>query len=558
MPKAFPTSGAEPRSPLAAPCIVGASLIAGVYLSLRGLGGVQLFGDEYHSVRNLAMGYGELAGYYDAFGSGLLLPLLQRAAVDLFGAGPIVYRLPAVLGALGTLLLVFPCGRRLVGSTPALLATLALATSSIHVFYSRTGRAYSLATCLGLAFTLALLRLCQDERPRRRWWLAACVSGALLPYAHLFAATFGAGTALAAVGSVAVARRKGVAGGVSFGSLSGALVAGALLCGALYLPARESLAAFYEEKAFAGSGGPFGPLDVAALLFGGRTAGLVALLAAPPAVVALARACPRRGAMLAAAAFVPAAALLVSRPPGLPYAYARYVLPSLPFLFMALAWLVVAAVGRAPLGRWRAPVSWAVGLAGVALLAWSGPLGREPADGPFANSNLNLMPLPAFDRAWPKRPAFYERLAGEREVETIVEAPELWNRSCLLYRNHWLGHGKRVLLGFVWEGNPERIPKGSTVDLRDSTALAEVGAEYLVLHANVYAELSNYWAFATEEWERHGDPTLDPFMAAHSGYGMAKDRSEQLRAVEERLRVELGAPVYEDQALVVWRLRGRE
>ena len=118
------------------------------------------------------------------------LLLLQRLGLDLLGGTPWALRLPALLGAVVSLLLVQPVGRRLVGEAPAAVATLGLALSPIHVFYTRYGRAYSMATCLGVLFVLALVRILDEERPRARWFVLLAITGALVPYAHLFGATF--------------------------------------------------------------------------------------------------------------------------------------------------------------------------------------------------------------------------------------------------------------------------------------------------------------------------------------------------------------------------------
>jgi hypothetical protein len=145
-----------------------------------------------------------------------------------------------------------------------------------------------------------------------------------------------------------------------------------------------------------------------------------------------------------------------------------------------------------------------------------------------------------------------------QEDVTLIEAPELWNRSGLLHRSAWLQHGKNIVVGFVWEQRPERVPGGPYVDLNDRDALASVQADYLVFHKNIYEELTNYWAFVWNQvWPEIKNAKSQAFMDAHSQYGFVKQRFEPLRALENRLRKDLGLPAFEDHLVVVWDLSRR-
>ena len=260
--------------------LIFAAVLAFTYLTLRGLEEVHLFGDEFHSIRNLHLSYGELLALYDAYGSGVLLPLTQKLSADLLGPGLIAYRLPSWLGGLGSLLLCYPVARRLVGPGPAAMSALALALSPIFCFYSRYGRGYSLATGFALAFALALMQLGEpglSRAKRTAWGALGILSGGLLPWAHLFAAS--SLGALGLAGIVGLAARPGERGErpARRNSTVIAVVGALLLCGALYLPALESLREFYDRKAFSGAGGAFGVGDVVALLYGHPVSGWAAL-----------------------------------------------------------------------------------------------------------------------------------------------------------------------------------------------------------------------------------------------------------------------------------------
>ncbi len=539
------------------------AVFAFTYLTLRGLDQVHLFGDEFHSVRNLGRSYGELAGLYDAYGSGILLPLGQKFASDLLGPGLLSYRIPSWLGGLGALLLSYPTARRLVGPAPAAATTLALALSPFFCFYSRYGRSYSMAACFALLFALCMLRLGSGRLSRtgRGVWIGAAVlAGALLPYAHLFAVSSLVAIALGGViglaPRVSLVRERPPSRVPVLLAIGIAPVLGALF----YLPALTSLGEFFERKAFAGAGGEFGVGDVLRLLYGNRLFGWAALGLVPAALFLLGRRDPRRAFFLGCAALGPVVALLVSRPPGLPYAYARYLLPALPFQWMALAWLF--AFGVRKLARKR-PSESAISLASAALvflLFLQSPLvSISAATGPFANSNLALTPLPAFDTPWPGRSKFYDVMESTEEDVTLIEAPELWNRSGLLHRNAWLQHQKNIVVGHVWQQDPQRVPAGGPyVNLNEADWRGKLEADYLVFHRTIYKELTNYWDFVWNKcWPEIENPANQAFMDAHSQYGFVKERLEPLWEAEKKLRAQLGKPTYEDPLVCVWDLSAR-
>ncbi len=60
---------------------VGRDVLVGVGF---GVGTAFLFGDEFHTLRDLPRGYRFLLTHFDNYGSGMALPLLQRVLVDLF------------------------------------------------------------------------------------------------------------------------------------------------------------------------------------------------------------------------------------------------------------------------------------------------------------------------------------------------------------------------------------------------------------------------------------------------------------------------------------------
>src|SRR5437867_4293277 len=124
--------------------LLAVALALGTYLRLRGLAELPLTGDEYHTLvwgdehLDLAVtSYASILTRFDAVGSHVALPLLQRLSMDLFGAGIVPFRLVAIVPGFLTLLLAYPLLRGFVGRNAALLATWLVALNPMLVYYSR-------------------------------------------------------------------------------------------------------------------------------------------------------------------------------------------------------------------------------------------------------------------------------------------------------------------------------------------------------------------------------------------------------------------------------------
>jgi mannosyltransferase len=191
----FQPAGSRFLYPIAAALIVVLALL----LRLRGAGSAFLFGDEMWSLRLLSRSYGELVGFFDDVGSGLALPILQKASVDLFGFSLLAVRLPSLIPALATVVLMATTGARVVSRHAALFAAAFLATSTIHLFYSRFGRSYALVGLLAYLYVANLTRILSESRPSMWRYVTIAVAGGLLPWAHVITAPF-----VAVIGATAV------------------------------------------------------------------------------------------------------------------------------------------------------------------------------------------------------------------------------------------------------------------------------------------------------------------------------------------------------------------
>jgi len=510
------------------------AVLYGTFLRLEDLPGLLLFGDEYHAMALSRQGYAEIMSWFDYNGSGIALPLLRRISYDIFGASDWAYRLPAVLGGVVGLVAMYPVSQRLVGRNAAAIATLGVALNPLHIFYSHFSRSYSVAV-LGCLILVGVLRRVVDERPARFGsYLVLTVTAALIPYAHLSALGVVVTAALGAM--VVLVRRRRPRHELL--SLSGSFVAAAIVCIALYLPAWKPFWDFYSmsvgtEKIFS-----FGVIDVGRLMFGSPAAAWVVLLSLPVATAWQFHSGSVSAWLLAPTALLPIAMLLIQTPLGSQISYAHYLITSIPFMVMILAWAIVALSERLyPDSQTATRLALALGSAVFVLAHMAGPLGlAHTDDGPFANGYVSQQVQPRYDAPFPETPDFYARLAAEPDDVRIIEAPALVNLRVLLYRNYHLQHRKGVMLGFFrrrYEVDGPHIP------LFDPRRIRSSGADYLVFHRNIEKEVRAYFE------------SVDP--------GENETLRVKIPSAKQvlRLRSMLGEPYHESEELLVWKLRNR-
>jgi len=531
--------------------VLALALGLGTWLRLRGLAELPLHGDEYHTLLSADQGYGAILTSFDSVGSHVPLPLLQHLSLDLFGPGVMAFRLVAIVPGLLLLVLAPRLLRPWFGADAAALATLALALDPMVVYYARFARAYELGLLLALVLGWGVLRVLESSARGRAPWLALVASAALLPWVHLSTLGF-----VAALGGAAIALalwngRASTDPGARRGRalrVTAAFALAGVLAFLLYLPVLGQVVTYF--RVMESEPPPSSWLGVPTLLAGGRVAAWTWMLAIVAGAVVSWRS-QRAAVLLAGAALAgPLALLLATDPRGLDYAWARYVLSALPFL-MALAASVPAALVRVRPGL--APL--AMPCAALLLGVWfaCGPLGlRAPRDGSFSNTYLALHDLPAFDEPDPATPAFYRELAADPSVQRIVEAPPIYTRAVLLYRNYALQHGKPAWIG--WPGEmPRGIQGGPYARLLELTAEQ---ADYVVLHRDPAREVHDYFRFVYEEaWPRNRDAADESFMLRQEAvYGQNLLDAEQTAPLAARLLASFGPASYKDERILVWKL----
>lgn len=532
-----------------------AAIGVGVLLRLPDVERAFLFGDELHSLFAVSRGYAFVLGHFSPTGSGMALPLLQRVALDLFGAGHWAIRAPAWIAGLALLPVVALVTRRWLGERIALGATWLVAVSPPLVFYSHFARAYAAVVLLSLLLLHAVQGIVESGRATARGLAAVALLCAILPWAHPTALStvvpvVGAGTMALLWRSdlPSLARRRAAAG------LMAALGLGGLLCIAIHWPAADSLEAFVSAKTRTEYAGAFGPMDVAALVAGGRALAVGLGGLALGGAAWLARRCGPRAWPLLAAALAPAAVIAAVRPFGDAYAYARYGIAAIPPLLVTatVALHRLARLGPRPLPAHSGALAALVAV--IVLLAGPPTPFSDPAP-QHANTYLSLYPLPAFDAPWPDTPAFYRALADASasggEHPGLIELPALTSRARHLYRHYQLQHGGRTWLAPL-PGEFPLLPDGPYVAVGALERMAASGAEYLVVHRDVAAELARYWAWVYGPDGPPVPPDGRAYMARHEHYGGLLPRPPA--ALLTALAARFGEPVFEDDTLIVHRI----
>jgi hypothetical protein len=527
--------------------LLGLGLALGVHLRVRGIGDLPLFGDEYHTLLSADWGYGAILTSFDSVGSHVALPLLQRLSLDLFGPGVVSFRLVALVPGILTILAAYPLLRAPIGRDAAALATLVLCLSPMHVYYSRFARGYALGVLLALLLGSSLLAFLRTRGRGRVAGVVLVLAAALLPWVHL--STLGFVGALALAGcALAWRTSRRLAGSVALlFALAGVL---AFL---LFLPVLGEVVRYFQVME--PEDPPRGWFGVPLLIAGGGAAAVLWLAVLPVAALSLWRAGAAGREVLAlslAALAGPLLLLLATNPRGMDYAWARYLLSSLPFLaaLVAAGWL--AAASRLPRGA--GPGAGLLG--GALLLAWQllgGPLAPAHGDpAAFSNTYLALHPLPAFDQPYPGTPGIYRTLGQEPGELRIVETPPIYTRAALLYRSHARVHGQRVIVG--WAGEmPRGIQRGPYARILE---LEPGQADYLILHRDQPTEVRDYFRFVYEQaWPPLRRARDETFMRRQESiYAQNLVGPEVTDGIAARLRERYGAAFHKDERILVWRL----
>ena len=150
--------------------VVGALVLIGAALRIK-TNDASLLGDELSTIWIVeGNSLGEVLSriYSDAEISPPLYFVLAWLTTKL-GSDPVLIRLPALIAGIVSIPLAWAVGVRMVGRWGGCVAAAVVTFSPFFIFYSATGRAYSLGLMMLMASTLFMLIAIRDGR--RRWWV---------------------------------------------------------------------------------------------------------------------------------------------------------------------------------------------------------------------------------------------------------------------------------------------------------------------------------------------------------------------------------------------------
>lgn|GEM_PF-880595 len=146
-----------------------------------------LYTDEAYSLALAQRGFGHMLGlFFNYEPNGTPYSILLWPLIRIFGTGPTLLRLPAVLGGTASVPALWWAARRLATPTAALLAAGLLAINPMAVWYGQEARSYAfvlLAVCLAFG----VLPHALDRGRGRRAWVGYVAAMVALAYCELFA-----------------------------------------------------------------------------------------------------------------------------------------------------------------------------------------------------------------------------------------------------------------------------------------------------------------------------------------------------------------------------------
>jgi hypothetical protein len=523
------------------------AILVALVLRTEQLGGQILVGDEWHALEKAASaGYGEIATTLGVADHSIPIALYYRAVADTFGLDESWIRAPFLLAGLATVVGLGLAARRHVDRGASDAFAWLLAVSPILVFYSRFARPYALTCPLALAGLLTFRAWWRDRKRTHLvlYALAVAAGGylhpAVLPFALAPFPFFGL-RALQAPASERLAGLRALAGA---GLLTSAGLAVLLL--PPFLLDQENLGRH------SGWGLPVPGTVLRALrIFAGTDSKLVALALLLPAVVGLvrlARTAREVTALFVTAGVLQAGAVCVIAPAHRSdvFAFARYILPLLPPVLLAVACGVRALLERVP--------ETSRALAGPLLGGWLVAVGPLPATWYWPDSwSANHLAFGMLGKSEdlaanvPHVPDFYLRLLDRPQASlTLVEAPWFPPIFANALPHYQRLHRQCVLIGFT--STPGSRPGRGELPypapgfeltnflfVEDLLGPGAPPADYLVLHRDV-----------RREYDMRSSPVL---------LEIANEQHADIGPLAERCRSRFGAPEFEDDWVIVFKLR---
>lgn len=244
---------------------VVAVMLVALIARLIGVDGGLWIDEIYSLARSFRAPLGAILTEYWGDNHHPLYAVLAHLSRAVFGESVWAVRLPAVLFGVAAVPALYALGTAVANRREALLASLLLAVSYHHVWFSQNARGYSAIACFAIVTTWALVRGAQTGRMRYFTWYG--VAAALGAYTHLTMVFVVVGHALGALvflvapGAPWATAASGAPGGAGTGEVGdvadrrtlvrGGVVAfalAALLTLALYAPMLGEVIDFFLHR----------------------------------------------------------------------------------------------------------------------------------------------------------------------------------------------------------------------------------------------------------------------------------------------------------------------
>ena len=526
----------------------------GVWLRLDQLAAQLLLEDEWHAVYRVA--HESAAQIFLDFGhsdSSIPLTLLYALEARTIGVSEIGMRLPLVLAGIATLIL-FPwyVARRL-GRAEALVFAALLAISPLLYFFSRTARPYALTLLLAWLALVAFRRSLEAQAPRAGATVAYAACSALAAWLHPVIGPFVVAPFLPAgwrsLHATGAERRRAAARLAALGLAAGLPLAALLLPPLIAHPESLSLKSGVDLPTVDTLIGAFylwlGSGANAAVML----CAFFALLGAPIVWQRL----PEAPAALVGIA-LSLVAIVLTRPAWIhnPLTFARYLLPVLPLLLLAMACGAVRAgrkVREALAARGViAPGTLALATAALPLLALAATTPLRPllsypnANGTHATYAFDFRagrnPVARIMDGIPLSP-WWASLASRPSGSLAIAVAPFPTETAGWDAPRWQRLSRqRILHGFLVplcaDPRPTEVPDDGRFRFRNAVHLGD-RAELASHHVDFVA------------WQK-------PYR--YAAHGLSEDVGADVAHCGPALRAHFGAPAYEDQWLAVYRPDG--
>ncbi len=145
-----------------------------------------LYTDEAYSLALAQRGFGHMFALFGYEPNGTPYPIALWFLIRIFGTGPVLLRLPAVLGGTASVPALWWAARQFARPAAALLAAGLLAINPMAVFYGQEARSYAFVV-LAVCLAFGALPHAIDGRRGRRGWVGYIAAMTALAYCEILA-----------------------------------------------------------------------------------------------------------------------------------------------------------------------------------------------------------------------------------------------------------------------------------------------------------------------------------------------------------------------------------